>query len=139
MSKQNISSNLFKTKCYFKRFLKKEFLSSQLERLFIIFLNMTTQKLLVIILSKRIMGLKFWMENILQNDNTLKKNHGTIFISQILLKTVLSVLQISGLEENDTICLSQRTSSKIFKILKNIKLFTQNHICQETMDKFNLR
>ena len=63
------------------------------------------------------------MENILQNDNTLKKSYGTIFISQILLKIVLSVLQISRLEENDTICLYQRTSSKIFKILKNIKLF----------------
>ena len=79
------------------------------------------------------------MENILQNDNILKKSYGTIFISQILLKIVLSVLQISSLEENDTICLSQRTNLKMFKILKNIKLFTQNHIYQETMDGFNLR
>lgn len=67
-------------------------------------------KIAIIILSKKIIDLKFWMENILQNDNTLKKNYGMIFISQILLKTVLSVLQINRSEENGIICLYQRTS-----------------------------
>ena len=74
------------------------------------------------------------MENILQKDNTLKKNYGTIFINKNLLKIVLNVLQINRLEENDTICLFQKTNSKIFKILKNIKLFIQKTTYKVEMD-----
>lgn len=67
-------------------------------------------KITIIILNKRTMDLKFQMENILQKDNTLKKNYGMIFISQTILKIVLSVLQINRLEENGIICLFQRTN-----------------------------
>ena len=91
-------------------------------------------KITIIILSKRTMDLKFQMENILQNDNTLKKIYGTIFINKTLLKIVLSVLLINRLEENDIICLFQKTNSKIFKILKNIKLFIQKTTYKAEMD-----
>lgn len=91
-------------------------------------------KIVNIILSKRTTALKFWMENILQNDNTLKRSYGTIFINKILLKIVLNVLQINRLEENDIICLFQRTNLKIFKMLKNIKLFILKTIFKVEMD-----
>ena len=107
---------------------------SKIQDLFQFVFVIVNSKIANIILSKRTTDLKFQMENILQNDNILKKSYGTIFINKKLLKIVLSVLQISRLEENDTICLSQRISLKMFKILKNIKLFIPKIIFKVDVD-----